>query len=68
MMSPPDRWGPSLGAQDLGAGQQGFGKMVGKAVRSYLLAAGGWKAQGSMQEAEVPAGRSHRALREFCSL
>lgn len=68
MTSPPDKWGPSLGAQNLGAGQQGFGEMVGKAVRSCLLAAGGWKAEGSVQEAEVPAGRSDSALREFCSL
>ena len=45
MTSPPDRWGPYLGASNLGAGQQGLGEVVGKTVRSYLFAEGGWKAQ-----------------------
>lgn len=62
MTSPPDRWGPSLGAQNLGAGQRGFGEMVGKAVRSSLLAESDWKAQGSVQEAEVPAGKGFKGV------
>ena len=62
MTSPSDRWGPSLGAKNLGAGQWSLGEMVGKAVRSHLLAESDWKAQGRVQEAEVPAGKGFKGV------